>query len=85
MVEVWIKIFESNGRQIAVEKFSDDDELSVKFRWHEGDFTVDVGPLFKNDGEDLNYKLQDKFFQEVDQAVTDKMVNAVLEQMGILQ
>lgn len=79
----WIKLFESHGRQVAVELKDEDGTVSVNFRWKEDDFGVDVGPSFNTGDDDRDYELQEKFFEKVDQDVTDKMVAGIIEQLQL--
>ncbi len=79
----WIKLFESNGRQVAVEMTDEDDKLGVTFRWKEDDFAVDTGPQFNTGDDEKDYELQQKFFDKVDQKITDKYVAGIIEQLGL--
>lgn len=73
-MEVWVKIFESNGKQVLVEKGEDEDgNPQVLFRWPEDDFNVSIGPSWKGDS-DRHFEVRDLYFEKINQEDIDAFV-----------
>lgn len=79
MMEIWAKLFESNGRQVLVEKSSGDDgHPEVLFRWAEDGFYVSTGPTWKG-GDDEDFEKRDKFFHTMSQETVDAFVLKIMD------
>ncbi|WP_025124013.1 MULTISPECIES: hypothetical protein [unclassified Serratia (in: enterobacteria)] len=78
MMEIWAKLFESNGRQVLVEKSSDDNgHPEVLFRWAEDGFYVSTGPTWKS-SDDEAFDKRDKFFHTMSQETVDAFVLKIM-------
>lgn len=71
-MEIWVKLFISNDRQVLVKKSSDEDngnpKLSIVIRLE--DCEVDIGPVFNGGSAEDNL---DKYFNIISQGDIDKM------------
>lgn len=74
-MEIWVRIFKSNSKQVLVEKSSTDEGFpQVLFRWQEDDFGVSAGPSW-NAADKKAFDQRDNHFQKIDQAMVDDFVS----------
>lgn len=75
-MEVWAKLFESNGRQVLVSKeFDDDDNPKVSFAVRIDGSELSLGPVFSGDDAE---SARDKFFESVDQETVDAFTKPLI-------
>lgn len=74
-MEIWVRIFKSNGKQVLVEKSTTDEGLpEILFRWQEDDFAISTGPSWKVADEN-SFNQRDNYFQRIDQKMVDGFVS----------
>ena len=88
-MEIWAKLFESNGRQVLITKEEDDDgNLKIGFSIKVEDGKVEIGKVFKGGNAE---ERRDKFFDALGQEAADrytenftgcKSIQAVLEALS---
>ncbi|WP_387467100.1 hypothetical protein [Photorhabdus sp. RM323S] len=82
-MEIWFKCFESDGRQVLVEKVEDGEtgKLGIKFCWQEDFGEISIGPWFSFNDDNYEHvaRLRDDAFDKTDQSNVDNVVKETLE------
>ena len=88
-MEIWAKLFESNGRQVLLTKeFDDDDNPKTNIAFRIDGYQIELGPVFKGENaEEKRDKYFDVFGQEAADRYTEnftgcKSIQAVLEALS---
>ncbi|MDN4131880.1 hypothetical protein [Pantoea ananatis] len=75
-MEIWAKLFESNGRQVLVTKdYDDDDNPKVSFSVRIEGAELSLGPCFS--GEDGEMQ-RDNLFDSADQQMADNFTKPLI-------
>lgn len=83
-MEVWAKIFESNGKQVVVEKGTNSDgNPAIFYRWQEVDYNVSTGPSWKDDSS-KSFKQCDKAFELINQESVDNFLSPIMSKINEL-